>query len=303
MSQLYGVGLDIEVGRINNQFKMQIQKRGGIGIRSLGVIFRRMDNNGNRKLDQAEFTEALATYGIFPKIVEIQALMKYYDVDGDGNITYEEFIRGLRDPLTERRKNMVDKAFELIDRSGNGSISVEDINAIYDVSQNQDFIDGTKTREEILQEFLNGFDGMRGNNDGTVTRQEWTDYYTDLSMSTPSDEYFVRMMESVWNICEDETASVTAEQIKHLTKTMRAKLLDFSGGQTEEMVLRNTFREFDLNENGVLTADELQALLVRLQMSVERRYLTALLRKFDRNGNGVIEFDEFCNFLINDPYR
>jgi len=30
------------------------------------------------------------------------------------------------------------------------------------------------------------------------------------------------------------------------------------------MVLRNTFREFDVNGNGVLTADELQALLVRL---------------------------------------
>ena len=95
-----------------------------------------MDNNGNKKLDQAEFTEALATYGIFPKVVEIQALMKYYDVDGDGNITYEEFIRGLRDPLTERRKNMVDKAFELVDRSRNGAISIEDIDAIYDVSQN-----------------------------------------------------------------------------------------------------------------------------------------------------------------------
>ena len=144
---------------------------------------------------------------------------------------------------------------------------------------------------------------MRGNNDGVITRQEWDDYYTDLSMSLPSDEYFVRMMESVWNICEDETASVSAEQIKHLTKTMRAKLLDFSAGQTEEMVLRNTFREFDLNGNGVLTADELQALLVRLQMSVERRYLTALLNKFDRNGNGVIEFEEFVNFIINDPYR
>lgn len=136
MSQLYGVGLNIEVGRINNQFKMQIQKRGGIGIRSLGVIFRRMDNNGNRKLDQAEFTEALAAYGLFPKIVEIQALMRYYDVDGDGNITYEEFIRGLRDPLNERRKNMVDKAFNLVDRSNNGTISVEDIDAIYDVSKN-----------------------------------------------------------------------------------------------------------------------------------------------------------------------
>ena len=136
MSQLYGVGLNIEVGRINNQFKMQIQKRGGIGIRSLGVIFRRMDNNGNRKLDQAEFTEALATYGLFPKVVEIQALMKYYDVDGDGNITYEEFIRGLRDPLSERRRAMVDKAFDLINRNNDEMISVADIDAIYDVSQN-----------------------------------------------------------------------------------------------------------------------------------------------------------------------
>lgn len=78
----------------------------------------------------------MATYGIFPKVVEIQALMKYYDVDGDGNITYEEFIRGLRDPLTERRRNMVNKAFELVDRSRNGTITIEDIDAIYDVSQN-----------------------------------------------------------------------------------------------------------------------------------------------------------------------
>ena len=303
MSQLYGVGLNVEVGRINNQFKMQIQKRGGLGIRSIGVLFRRMDNNGNKKLDQGEFTEALAQYGLFPKVVEIQALMKYYDIDGDGNITYEEFIRGLREPLTERRKAMVDKAFALIDRTGEGNITVADIDAIYDVSQNQDFIDGKKTRQEILEEFLNGFDGAKGNNDGTITKQEWDDYYTDLSMSLPSDEYFCAMMESVWQICEDETSSVTVEQIKHLTKTMRAKLLDFSAGQTEEMVLRNTFREFDTNGNGVLTSDELQALLVRLQMSVERKYLTALLNKFDRNGNGVIEFDEFVNFIINDPYR
>ena len=35
-------------------------------------------------------------FSLFPKKVELQALMKHYDVDGDGNITYDEFLRGLR---------------------------------------------------------------------------------------------------------------------------------------------------------------------------------------------------------------
>jgi len=62
-----------------------------------------MDQNGNKKLNIEEFTNALNTFGIFPKIVEVQALMKFYDVNGDGNISFEEFLRGLRSPLTERR--------------------------------------------------------------------------------------------------------------------------------------------------------------------------------------------------------
>lgn len=264
MSQLFGVGLNIEINRLNTEFKMKIAKQGGLGIRSIGVIFRRMDTNGNKKLNQEEFTEALATFGIFPKVVEIQALMKYYDIDGDGNITYEEFIRGLREPLSDRRKKMVEKAFAQMDRNGSGEITVKDVDAIYDVSQNADFIEGKLTREEVIMQFLDGFDGMKGNNDGKITWNEWLDYYTDLSMSLPDDRYFVRMMESVWQMCEDEDSEVSKEHIKMLTKTMRHKLLDFSNKSTEELVLHNVFREFDLNGNGVLSADELSAMLVRL---------------------------------------
>ena len=69
---------------------------------------------------------------------------------------------------------------------------------IYDVSMNPDYIEGRKTREQILTEFLSNFEGAKGNKDGIVTRDEFFDYYTDLSMSVPSDEYFVRMMESTW---------------------------------------------------------------------------------------------------------
>jgi len=157
-----------------------------------------MDFNGNKKLDSGEFEQALAAFGLFPKKVELQALMKFYDVDGDGNVSYDEFLRGLRDELTPRRKAMVMKAFAMMDRNNTGDIGLDDISSIYDVSMNPDFLEGRKTRDEILVDFLSNFEGVKGNRDGRVTLDEFCDYYTDLSMSTPSDEYFVRMMESSW---------------------------------------------------------------------------------------------------------
>lgn len=56
--------------------------------------------------------------------------MKYYDVDGDGNISYEEFIRGLRDELTERRRKMVEKAFAMLDRDRSGQLNINDLSKL-----------------------------------------------------------------------------------------------------------------------------------------------------------------------------
>jgi Ca2+-binding EF-hand superfamily protein len=53
--------------------------------------------------------------------------MKFYDVDGDGSISYDEFLSGLREELTERRANMVKKAFSILDTNGSGTITINDI--------------------------------------------------------------------------------------------------------------------------------------------------------------------------------
>ena len=60
----YGVGIEVKVRELNLQFKLALQSRGGaVGIRTLGKIFKRMDINGNRKLDSAEFEQALGQFG------------------------------------------------------------------------------------------------------------------------------------------------------------------------------------------------------------------------------------------------
>ena len=46
---------DVMVRELNLKFKLAIQQKGGVGIRSLRRIFNQMDFNGNKKLDISEF--------------------------------------------------------------------------------------------------------------------------------------------------------------------------------------------------------------------------------------------------------
>lgn len=73
--------------------------------------------------------------------------MKYYDLNGDGNVSYEEFLSGLRDEMSARRVKMIEKIFQRMDRNGTGSIDIQDVFAIYDVSVNPEFMEHKKTKE------------------------------------------------------------------------------------------------------------------------------------------------------------
>ena len=243
------------------------------------------------------------SFSLFPSKVELQALMKYYDVDGDGNIGYEEFLQGLKEDLSERKQAMVDKAFNILDKDGSGVVTVCDVKHIYDVRENQDFIDGTKTKEEIVGEFLDSFDGARGNDDGKITKQEFDSYYAELSMSVPSEQYFVRMMEQVWGIAENDSGVAYREQIAEFISQIRLRILTMANNNVEEFVLRKIFAQFDTNQSGTITIDELGAMIAGLKLSCERKFLNGIFRVIDTNNSGGIEFEEFLNYIVNDPYR
>lgn len=191
---------------------------------------------------------------------------------------------------------MVEKAFAMLEKNGDGKLTIDDIAGIYDVSMNPEFLEGRKTREEILADFLNNFDGPRGNNDGVVTWQEFVDYYTDLSMSTPSDEYFVRMMESTWQCPEDDNAALTKETVAHLLREVKSRVFDLARQNPD--FLKKIFSDFDLNQSGHLTIDEVTNLIAKLKISVERKYVYPFFKVVDANNSGGIEFDEFQAYIL-----
>ena len=205
-------------------------------------------------------------------------------------------MRGLRDQLTERREAIVWRAFCLMDMDGSGKIEAKDVQHLYDVSQHREFIEGTKSKDEIMSDFLNSFDGVQGNNDGIITKDEWFEYYTDLSVSIPSDDYFVQMMESTWNICEDEDDNVYHEKINQYVSYVNSQLQNLTNGSTDEHLIRKIYDDFDLNQNDMITIDEFANMVAKLEIAVERKYLRGIFREIDLDKSGAIEFPEFYTF-------
>lgn len=90
-------------------------------------------------------------------MVELQQLLKYYDQDGDNHISYQEFVKGLQDPLSERKLRAINTAYTTLDREGSGAIKVSELIRHFDCSQHPEVVSGKKNRDQLLEEFLSFF--------------------------------------------------------------------------------------------------------------------------------------------------
>lgn len=103
------------------------------------------------------------------------------------------------------RKALARKAFDILDKSMSGYLSLDDIKQTYNGKMHPDVKSGKKTEDDILLEFLETFEEHYSQNhpgekgDGKVTLDEWMEYYNNVSMSIEDDKYFEVMMNSAWN--------------------------------------------------------------------------------------------------------
>lgn len=98
-----------------------------------------------------------------------------------------------------------------MDRDCNGVLEVSDIVGVYNAKKHPAVIDGRKTEEQVLGEFLETFEQhhniMTDNpRDFCVTLEEFIEYYTNVSASIDDDIYFSAMMNSAWNLSGDASS-------------------------------------------------------------------------------------------------
>jgi Ca2+-binding EF-hand superfamily protein len=108
------------------------------GIIAIGRKFRIMDDDRTGALSLAEFKKAMAELNLDLQGRDIQNLFEYFDRDGNNEIAYNEFLRGVVGSMSEARALWVKKAFSILDEDASGVVNVEDIRKRYGVSQTKD---------------------------------------------------------------------------------------------------------------------------------------------------------------------
>jgi Ca2+-binding EF-hand superfamily protein len=187
------------------QLREKLKSRGARGMIGLARSFKIMDDNNSKTLEPAEFAKALRDYGLGFSKEEIEQLYGLFDSNGDGSIDYDEFLRHVRGPMNERRRLIVLKAFNKLDRDHSGTLDFTDIKGVYNCTKHPDVASGKKSEDEVLQEFLQTFEvhhntSTGGKPDSFVTKDEFIEYYNNISMSIDNDQYFELMMNTAWRL-------------------------------------------------------------------------------------------------------
>jgi Ca2+-binding EF-hand superfamily protein len=88
---------------------------------------------------------------------------------------------------------------------------------------------------------------------------------------------------------------VTQQTVSHLLREVKARVWELS--RQDPAFLIKIFKDFDLNDSGHLTIDEVTNLIAKLKISVERKFVYPFFKVVDANNSGGIEFEEFEQYI------
>jgi hypothetical protein len=89
------------------------------------------------------------------------------------------------------RKKITLQAFDKMGTDKSGIIEIAEVKALYNCKNHPDVKSGKKTEEEVYGDFIETFEMHHGNTKGRrdkrVTREEFLEYYNNISMSIDLD--------------------------------------------------------------------------------------------------------------------
>merc|ERR1711998_132630 len=169
------------------------------GIRGMRRELARMDKNGNKLLERPEFEAGLRSCGVYLSELEMDEVFRHFDFNADGSVHYDEFLNGVRKPLSAHRLLHVRKVFNTLDAGGNNVVYLADIGERFNAMRTPQVkagADGAAVRDE----FVEVLDSKKTSSNGLVSFAEFSDYYADVGNMMANDYDFATMIEDCWGV-------------------------------------------------------------------------------------------------------
>jgi len=227
-----------------NLFRNEIKKKGGRGIINLARQFRLFDENNSKTLELNEFSKIIKDLKLNLNDDEIKEIFSSFDIDKSNSINYIEFLKQLRGEMNEKRKNIVLKAFDKLDLDKSGIVELNEIKSLYNFKNNKDVLNGKKSEEEVFNEFIETFEThhnlKKGFRDKKVSKEEFIEYYNNISMSIDDDDLFIELISNSW-------------KLNNKTKYKKKKLLSNTQDNNNNKITNknNNINDNKINDNNI----------------------------------------------------
>ena len=131
-------------------------------------LFNQIDVNGDGKVNKAELLKGLQSKIKSDTLADdVEQIYKNIDMDNNGFIEYEEFVRAAVSKERFLNENVLRFAFRYFDKDGSGEITFDEIEAIFKES----ITDKTKVHESLKKII----DEVDTNGDGNISFKEFSD--------------------------------------------------------------------------------------------------------------------------------
>ena len=266
-----------------------------------------MDDNNSKTLDIDEFKKAARDYRWELNDQEVEKAFVAFDRTGSGEIDYEEFLRTIRGSMNNFRKRLVDQAFNIMDKDGSGELDINDIRGTYNARLHPDVKQGKKTEDEVLLEFLETFEQhhnlVSGDDaDHVISKEEWLEYYQNVSMSIDDDKYFELMMNNCWKMNSNTTYNNNKKGWANKEESSNKNVAESYQKKREQILGSNEKVNSEAPKNGKITSSG-NPLLDKLReklLARGGRGIIGLARQFkifDDNNSKSLDLDEFIKAM------
>ncbi|CAD8054955.1 unnamed protein product [Paramecium primaurelia] len=257
-----------------------------IKIKNISVIeiFKLFDENGDNKISRNEFTTAIGNIGVPVTNEDMEIVFMFVDLDGTGQIEYQEFIRKLKRSGINLRKPEDQLLYQLYNAIKESGYDLRSAFQAFDTNCDN-IISKADMKEALIQ--------MNIKHD-----QKAIDYIFRMADTSGDNQI---NYEEFYVLFDEIVKSELINQGKSIQLTLDIKYqimckLDQSI-KDQRLTLLDVFNMIDRDGDQIITLIEFQALFRELEGGISPDLVRQLFDQMDLDRNGQISYNEMLNYL------